>query len=124
MMIPRTKSVFSVDPATARTTVWMGGVQTDVVVDSGASSNILSQEQWHQLQKEGIKYTPHEVHKQLFPYGSSKPLTILESFQTEAKTATSSVTAGFIAVQSKGPILWGRHFNTVAPPPTGSRSRN
>ena len=92
------------DPTTARTTVWMGGVQTDAVVDSSASSNILSQEQWHQLQKEGIKYTPHEVHKQLFPYGSSKPLSIVESFQTEAKTATSSVTAGCIVVQIKGPI--------------------
>ena len=67
--------VFAVDPKHATTHVTIGGI-----IDSGASSNILTEEQWHKLQARGIKFQPHTIRKILYPYGATTPLKIVDSF--------------------------------------------
>ena len=94
-----TEYVFAVDQHNATTTVWIGGQETEVVIDSGAGSNILTRRHWEQMKREGLKSKPHSVHKQLFPYGSSKPLPIISSFIASVKTNHSESEAEFVVVE-------------------------
>ena len=91
---------------------WIGGVKSEVIVDSGASCNIMSQDHWEQPKKSNVKYKPHKVETKLFLYGSAEPLAIVESFKAEVWTDSKYVKAEFVVVQSKGPILLGRQIST------------
>ena len=52
------KFVFAVHQDSARRDVWIGGVKSKVIVDSGGSPNIMSQDHWEQL-KRGMSSTNH-----------------------------------------------------------------
>ena len=97
--------VFAIDQENATTQVTIGGVKSEVIVDSGASSNIISERQWRRMQQETVKYKPQSTRKVLYPYGSSKPLQIVESFLAEVKVNSQIVNAEFIVVKGSGPIL-------------------
>ena len=104
--------VFAVDPKHATTHVTIGGIPVNVIIDSGASSNILTEEQWHKPQARGIKFQPHTVRKLLYPYGATTPLKIVDSFIAVVGTNCQQMHAEFIVVKGKGPILLGRETST------------
>lgn len=88
--------------------VIIGGVSITVIIDSGASSNIISESQWHMMKQKSVRYKRHNANKRLFPYGSSPPLKLVQSIITDIQADTNSVEATFFIVQGDGPILLGR----------------
>ena len=48
----------------------LGGVKVNLMIDSGASANIVNEAQWKHLKSKGIKYTStSHVSKPLYRYG-------------------------------------------------------
>ncbi|XP_047984727.1 uncharacterized protein K02A2.6-like [Leguminivora glycinivorella] len=62
----------------------LGGIKTEMLVDSGCKHNLISLEKWEVLKKLGavaINQTPNPT-KSLMAYGSHTPLNIKGSFET------------------------------------------
>ena len=62
--------------------VVVGGVKLSMVVDSGASSNIIDKGTWESMKKRKVKCKSHAntTGKALYAYGSHTPLRILGTF--------------------------------------------
>lgn len=85
--------VFAVDEDHATTQIQIGGIKANVVIDSGACSNIMSKEEFYRLKRKGLKYKQHEVKKTLYAYGSSKPLDVLGGFETDVSSSDDKISA-------------------------------
>lgn len=91
----------------------IGGVEDIVmIVDSGASCNVLDHSLWEELKKKRVRCTSQRSSKKLYPYGSSKPLDTLGSFMADISVGNSSVKAEFIVIQGKGQALLGHKTAT------------
>ncbi|XP_070576981.1 uncharacterized protein [Ptychodera flava] len=60
----------------------IGGVKLQMLVDSGATSNIIDERTWERLKSEWIKCISQaaSVNRKLYPYGSEKPLSVKGTF--------------------------------------------
>ena len=54
--------------------VVVGGVKISMIVDSGASTNIVDQKMWEFLKENRVKCKSKKCQKQLFAYGATEPL--------------------------------------------------
>ena len=71
--------VQSVEDGTINITV--GGAHIkDILIDSGASCNIIDKQTWEDLKRQGIKCESKKETQKVFPYGSRKPLETLGKF--------------------------------------------
>ena len=78
--------------------VTIGGVPVSVLVDSGASTNIVDLEMWEKLKQQKIQCTSKKCDKQLFAYGSKEPLKTQGSFSATVKVGNSQEEAEFIVI--------------------------
>ncbi|XP_033727669.1 uncharacterized protein LOC117317001 [Pecten maximus] len=101
-----------VEEKTTLITFEIGGVDTGLIIDSGATVNVLDQRCWEQLKKEKIKVVDQnrKPKKKLFAYGNETPLTVVGSFVANIKVKESRVetTAEFFVIKEKGKALLGR----------------
>ena len=90
--------------------VSIGGVNLDMLVDSGATSNIIGEETWEKLKAQGIKCTSSAAPsgKKLYAYASDKPLSIKGSFNCDVKAGCGVTQAEFLVIKGKGIPLLGR----------------
>ena len=67
--------------------VSIGGVNLDMLVDSGATSNIIGEETWEKLKAQGIKCASSAAPsgKKLYAHASDKPLSIKGRFTCDVK---------------------------------------
>ena len=100
--------VFAVNHEHATAVIRIGGVDTQVVIDSGACSNIMSQQEFTRLKHKGMKYKSCKVKKTLYTYGSTRPLSVVGGFDTEVASEGKQMTTQFIVVRCSGPTLLGR----------------
>ena len=62
----------------------VGGVQLkDVLIDSGATCNIVDRGTWESLKQEGVKCQSSRCDKKLFVYGQTKPTEVVGTFKSE-----------------------------------------
>ena len=54
------------------------GVPVKMVVDSGASVNIIDRALWEELKKQKVKCVSRKSSKRLYPYGAKKTLKFLK----------------------------------------------
>ena len=54
----------------------VGGINLPMIIDSGASCNILGQEQWETLKANNIQCVSSKETKTLYAYGSTEPLEV------------------------------------------------
>ena len=54
-----------------RVEVNVGGIPVEMIIDSGASANVISQASWEQLKKCHIKCVSQQNTKKLYAYGAS-----------------------------------------------------
>jgi hypothetical protein len=54
---------------TGKVTVSVGRVQLEMVIDSGASTNVIDKHLWEDLKKKHIKCTSRKTTKKLYAYG-------------------------------------------------------
>ena len=83
----------------------VGGVNVPVIIDSGATVNIIDRDPWEQLKKAGIRCKSSRTSKRVYVYGHTKPLTVAGSFTTKVEAGTNSVDAEFLVVEEKGKAL-------------------
>ena len=92
-------------------TLIIGGVDlADVLIDSGATCNVVSQQTWDLLKQRGIRCESRKSAKALFAYGGTEPLPTLGTFTADVMLSGSSngCTADFVVVKGNGRTLLGR----------------
>lgn len=92
-------------------TLVVGGVDVpDVLIDSGATCNVMGQQTWDLLKLKGIKCESRKSAKVLFAYGSKEPLSTLGTFTADVMMADNNAgcTADFVVVKGDGRTLLGR----------------
>ena len=88
--------------------VTVGGRKIPMLIDSGASANIIDKELWNSLKEKRIRCTSRKSNKKLYAYGSEKPLRVLGSFTALASIGDSETQAEFIVIDGTGEPLLGR----------------
>ncbi|XP_015779025.1 PREDICTED: uncharacterized protein K02A2.6-like [Acropora digitifera] len=89
--------------------VQIGGVQVTMIIDSGASCNVLDRNLWEYLKANKVRCASSRATKKLYSYGNKQPLQV-------AGTFTADVTVGnrvlneveFVVIESEGHALLGR----------------
>ena len=85
-----------------------GVVVKKVLIDSGASCNIVDKQTWEGLKKQGIQCESRKESRKLYPYGSTKPLETLGVFKSKIQCGCEEIEAEFIVIAGKGRTLLGR----------------
>ena len=90
--------------------VSVGGVRIPMIVDSGASCNVIGRNEWEPLKSKGIKcQSSRDTGTNLFAYGSTTPLPVAGNFTADVaigETLLDSVR--FTVIEGKGQSLLGR----------------
>jgi len=84
--------------------VSVGGVQvSSMLIDSGASVNVISEKTWKYLKSCKVKVESQTKSATLFAYGSSRPLETLGKFSAvvESHDTGSKVSSEFVVVQGQ-----------------------
>ncbi|XP_046407907.1 uncharacterized protein LOC124172511 [Ischnura elegans] len=64
--------------------VKIGSVPSDVLIDSGATVNVIDKEEWERLKSEKVKCISYLTNQRLYVYGSDKPVTVVGAFKAGA----------------------------------------
>lgn len=88
--------------------VTIGGCQLDVMVDSGATTNIVDQQTWEWLKRQKIECQSTKSNRKLYTYASDKPLEVIGTFDTKIVAGSNSTEAEFCVIREKGESLLGR----------------
>ena len=59
----------------ANITVDVGGIPVQMIIDSGATCNIIDQNLWEHLKLENIRCESTKCKPNVYPYGSEEPFT-------------------------------------------------
>ena len=79
-----------------------------MVVDSGASTNVVDKGLWRELKQQKIACISKKCDKRLYAYGSKEPLKVLGTFSASMKVAENEVQAEFVVTDGEGEALLGR----------------
>lgn len=87
----------------------IGGVNTNVIIDSGSKYNLLDKNMWKQLQamKIIVSNQKKECGKVFKAYGGYQ-LTVLGSFKAEVEVNDKKMTTEFFVMEEAGKFLLGR----------------
>ena len=99
-------------------TLVVGGVELpDVLIDSGATCNLIGQQTWNMLKKKGIKCESRKTARELYAYGSTEPLPTLGKFTADVVLADNNsntgCTADFVVIEGEGRTLLDRETAEV-----------
>ena len=77
-----------------------------MIVDSGASVNIVDKQTWECLKKNRVVYTSSRTERKLYTYASQAPLEIIGTFNCKVYVGNHTTDAEFCVVSGKGePLL-------------------
>ncbi|XP_055613617.1 uncharacterized protein K02A2.6-like [Uranotaenia lowii] len=87
----------------------VGGIPTQMLVDSGADANLISEVAWTKMKKDNVAvYSSMKgSNRVLRAYGSNNPLTILGSFVADISVGVKTVQAEFLVVKGGQRCLLG-----------------
>ena len=93
----------------------LGGVDMQILIDSGGTKNIVDETTWDWLKQNRIMCESKVAHKQkkLYPYASTTPLQVKGTFSTTVKIGTKEITAEFLVIKGKGTPLLGHETATL-----------
>ena len=104
------KYAFTVNSATSpeKMDVTVGGVVVEMLIDSGASTNVIDKNLWSKLKQEKIKFVSRKSNKKLYAYGSTQPLNVLGTFSALVRVKGKETEAEFVVINGKGVALLER----------------
>lgn len=110
------EDIFCIDSVGHGNKLWcvIGGIDTEVIVDSGSRYNIVDRVSWVDMKAKGIE-TSHrqkEVDVNFRSYGGH-PLKFLGKFEAIIKTSKEQTTANFYVADEIGKILLGYETATA-----------
>ncbi len=84
----------------------IGGVDMQILVDSGATKNIVDETTWEWLKQHRIICASKVASRQkkLYPYASTTPLEVKGTFSTTVKIGAKETTAEFLVIKGKGTL--------------------
>ena len=83
-----------------------------MIVDSGASCNVIDRKLWEELKQNKVNCVSMKSNKKLYPYGSAEPLKAAGCFVATVTLRNVTVEAEFIVIEGKGQALLGRETAT------------
>nr|XP_022336145.1 uncharacterized protein LOC111132611 [Crassostrea virginica] len=87
----------------------VGDVDFNMIIDSGASCNIMGMSLWNSLKENHINCVSSKVDKRLFAYGSQEPLKVAGIFTATVKYKQTVIPdVEFVVLDGKGQALLGR----------------
>ena len=87
----------------------IGGVQVEVLIDSGATTNIVDEHTWKVLKSKRVEcILTAKSNKQLYAYASQEPLEVKGMFKCYVSMGNGKTIAEFQVVTGKGIPLIGR----------------
>lgn len=89
-----------------------GVPSVSMIVDSGASCNVIDRQLWESLKQNKVKCVSSSHKKQLYPYGSKEPLKTAGCFTAKTTVEDVAVEAEFAVIEGKGQALLGRETAT------------
>lgn len=97
------------DVNTGRVKVRVGGVPLYMLIDSGASVNVIDKETWTDLKRQNVICVSSTAKpaKSLFAYGCTEPLKTAGVFTSEVSIGDQKCKADFVVIKSKGVPLLG-----------------
>ena len=90
----------------------VGGVtMTSVVIDSGATCNVMDKATWEILKQSRVKCTSQTTGKKLFAHEQDKPIEVIGTFISEIECETNNKTClgEFMVIKGVGKTLLGRN---------------
>ena len=80
-----------------------------MIIDSGASCNVIGRNVWEYLKGNKVKCVSSKASKKLYSYGSHQPLQVAGTFIAEVSVG-ERVLSGveFVVIENKGQALLGR----------------
>ena len=92
--------------------VTVGGCKLNMIVDSGASTNIIDKQMWEWLKKNKVKCKSARSDRKLYPNASQTPLDVIGTFCCDVIAGTNSVNAEFCVINGEGDLLLGKETAT------------
>ena len=92
--------------------VIIGGCTLSMIVDSGASTNIIDKQTWEWLKRNKVKCKSERSDKKLYAYASQTPLDVVGTFSCEVSAGKNTANAEFCVIKGKGDPLLGRNTAT------------
>ena len=89
-----------------RINVTVGGVVVAMLIDSGASTNVIYKNLWLKLKQEKITCVSKKSDKKLYAY--DQPLKVLGTFSASVKVGQNQVEAEFAVIDGKRAALLGK----------------
>lgn len=87
----------------------IGNVDMKMVIDSGATGNIMGTPLWNYLKKNHVMCVSSKSTKQFFVYGSQEPLKVASMFTATVKyNETIIPNVEFVVIEGTGQALLGR----------------
>ncbi|XP_052776899.1 uncharacterized protein LOC128214457 [Mya arenaria] len=86
----------------------IGGITIPVIIDSGATVNIIDRKMWEYMKERKVKCNSKLTNKKVYAYGNDKPLTVAGSFTADVTVSNKTVNAEFIVVEENGQALLGK----------------
>ncbi|XP_033725232.1 uncharacterized protein K02A2.6-like [Pecten maximus] len=87
----------------------IGGIQTEAIIDSGASCNVMNRGTWETLKRQSIKCTSKKSDKHIFVYGSQTPIHAVGSFVARiAYNDRYEDGVEFLVIEGRGQTLLGK----------------
>ena len=101
---------FTVNPVTSpeKIDVTVGGVEVEMLIDSGANTNVIDKNLWSKLKQDKIKCVSRKSDKKLYAYGSKQLLNVLGTFSALVRVEGKEIEAEFVVINGEGAALLGR----------------
>ena len=82
----------------------------NVLIDSGASCNIMDRAAWENMKQKGVKCKSQKSEKKLFAYGQTEPIEVLGIFECDIYCNDSVVHCvdEFTVIEGSGKVLLGK----------------
>ena len=74
--------------------VLVGGISVRMLIDSGASTNVIDKGTWEELKSQKIECKSRKREKKLYAYGSTVPLKVIGCFEAGVVLADRVCDAG------------------------------
>ena len=97
------------NPDHGEISVKIGGVQVTMIIDSGASCNVLDRNLWEYLKANKVRCVSSKATKKLYSYGNKQPLQVAGTFTADVLVGNRVLNeVEFVVIESEGHALLGR----------------
>ena len=107
-------SVNQINSVTENIVVNVGNVDLKMIINSGASCNIIGKQLWNFLKENHAACVSSKSTKELYAYGTQEPLKIAGTFTTTVKCNSKTIhDVEFVVIDGKGQALLGRDTTLI-----------